>query len=192
MDTHHNIISITKKLLAGGNMNPSMNEIAKEAGITKAAIYYFFEDKQDLFDQAIQSIPTAICKFFETTEKEKILSIEKIKKIVNFTLECRRKESGISQILFQQAFSRDEKFLTNIFQKRQKAVIILSKIIKEGISEGSIRPIDPEKTAQVFMGFLDFLAMAMSLPCSKEKKKSNFIPEDLCVHLVEMIEHKNS
>jgi AcrR family transcriptional regulator len=49
------ILTVTKDLLSEGNANPSMSEIAKKCGLTKSALYYFFENKKDLIHAVMQS-----------------------------------------------------------------------------------------------------------------------------------------
>ena len=55
MDTKQKILDVSLKLFMQlGFENTYMDDIAQKVGITKPAVYYYFKDKQDLFEAAAE------------------------------------------------------------------------------------------------------------------------------------------
>ena len=54
METRQNIIRTALRVfLAEGYAGASLKEVAREAGVTKGAIYHYFESKEELFAEAV-------------------------------------------------------------------------------------------------------------------------------------------
>jgi AcrR family transcriptional regulator len=60
-DRKKEIISAAKKLFALNGYSPtSMDDIARDVGITKASLYYFFESKERIFTDIIEEVAAEI------------------------------------------------------------------------------------------------------------------------------------
>ena len=72
MGKNENIITAARELFIQYSFDKvSMDEIAKKAGVTKKTIYYYFRDKQELFQYFISEELEKMHKKFEATEKKK-------------------------------------------------------------------------------------------------------------------------
>lgn len=69
-DTEEKIIAAGKKLFGShGYIGTSMSDIAKEVGITKASLYYFYKNKQDLFLRVLEEVHVQLEGIFATNKK---------------------------------------------------------------------------------------------------------------------------
>jgi AcrR family transcriptional regulator len=65
-DRKQEIIGAAKKRFAKNGYSPtSMDDIAKEVGITKASLYYFFKGKEDIFAAIIEEVLAEIEKYLK-------------------------------------------------------------------------------------------------------------------------------
>ena len=68
--TQEKVIAAGKKLFgAHGYAATSMSDIAKQVGITKASLYYFYKNKQDLYLTALGEVHLQLEAIFATTQK---------------------------------------------------------------------------------------------------------------------------
>lgn len=68
--TEEKIITTGKKLFgAQGYVATSMSDIAKEVGITKASLYYFYKNKQDLYLRVLSEVHIQLEDIFTTDKK---------------------------------------------------------------------------------------------------------------------------
>jgi AcrR family transcriptional regulator len=82
-----------------GYKKVSMDEIAKQSGVTKKTIYTYFKDKEELFTYFIFEELETIKKKVEKKEKEDLPFIEKVSSSIWIILSYRNKSSFFKNIL---------------------------------------------------------------------------------------------
>lgn len=122
-----------------GYKGVSMDEIAKEAGISKMTIYRYFSSKEELFIKAILSLTNRTFLYVKE-ELEKIDgTLGKIDFLLNFSIEYSKK--------YSLAFYKDIMDNPYVLEKLMAAKIRMTKDIFEGIiingmERGEIRKVD--------------------------------------------------
>ncbi len=144
-----------------GYERTSMRAIAEAAGVSKPAIYYYFPNKDALFEEML----AAAHEQFQTA----------IEKIQNLTLGPAEKliELAVSRFAIYQEYPELSKFLSdmavwnikkkimaNFIKKHQGVQTIVNEIIAEGTEVGLFRSgIDPAIAAAMFLGGLNMYMM---------------------------------
>jgi AcrR family transcriptional regulator len=114
----------------------SLEEIAKKVGITKAAIYYHFKNKSDLFEKVLKNKLSALVKKIENVLDTATNPEEKLKLYILTFGEFLQKNECLSAILAHE-FSDNGKNLSNTSLKElSKTLNILTAILNEGIEKG--------------------------------------------------------
>jgi len=142
-ETHQNILRTAERLFATKGFNgTSMNDIVKESGVSKGAIYNHFENKERLFltlleDQTQVGLAEAGSIFSETDTYT-----DRIKKLIHVTfgssVSCPR-EMCMMQIEFMVTASR-LKSLEKDMQDRYLAVFdFIVDMVEEGKNAGEFR-----------------------------------------------------
>lgn len=128
----------------------SVSDIAKEAGIGKGSIYYYFKSKEEILEAVIERSYSAAIekskKLLETPDMEALTKMEIIFRTCReSSLELLRQESN-NYFELQQSALLHQQFM-HIMIKNLRP--ILADIIRQGNDEGSICCKSPEEVAEI-------------------------------------------
>ncbi len=149
-DTKSKILKAALKLFEKkGYVGASVNDILKEAGVTKGSFYHYFQSKDDLLflihDEFIE---------YELQMANKVISCqkltckEKLRRLNLVVWDSLHKYKENFSIFFQESkYIENDKF-TNIRLKREQFERCFTQVIDEGIKKGEFRKdIDSKLTA---------------------------------------------
>ena len=132
--TRRELAAIAYRLfITNGYDNTSVDEIIKTAGIAKGTFYYHYDSKEQLLEEVIGLM------IANGSDKAKAVLASKAsipEKIVGIILSYRPEES---EVLIRDALNKPENsILHNRMNEklREDVILILSKVVKEGIKEG--------------------------------------------------------
>jgi AcrR family transcriptional regulator len=135
MDKKQLVTETARKLFTKyGYKKVSMDEIAKQSGVTKKTIYTYFKDKEDLFTYFIFEELESIKKKVNKKEQEDLPFIEKVSSAIWIILSYRKKSAFFKNILEDNENANfikiyDEDIIKFIEDKINKAII--DKYIKK-------------------------------------------------------------
>jgi AcrR family transcriptional regulator len=157
-ETRTKIIDAAIKLFSTRGFNAaSVDDICKEAGISKGAFYHHFESKQALFlallDGWLETIDAAIEASKDKTVPETFIQITEAFPYIFATA-----GEGLPMFLeFWLQASRDEEIWQASIAPYRRYHKHFTSLIKKGVDEGSFIKVDPELTARTIV------SMAMGL-----------------------------
>lgn len=147
----------------------SVDAIAKQAGIGKGSIYYYFKSKDEILYSIIeQSYRRAIREYFHSMRsRTEASALEKIK--------------GLFQSFIKKDFSGNEKNLLVtlnlnddllLHSKMKYAAVqeispVLEELLEQGIREGSIKTDTPKESAEMIVAVLTFFLDDTTFPQDK-------------------------
>jgi len=157
------ILEVAEKLFVkNGYRKTSMDDIADKAQFSKATVYRYFESKLDMFTQIVtNSIDEYREELIQITE-EKTSAETRIKKVIHSILLYFQKKKNLARILFVERellkkFVAVEKggHFFHPFKKKEIPKNVeyifsdifnhICRVMKEGISSGEFRKMDPEE-----------------------------------------------
>jgi AcrR family transcriptional regulator len=122
-----------------GYSSVSVDQIAKEAGISKMTIYKHFHSKEDLFIEVLkQNTEHHINKLMELLD-EKYHTIEKIRTMYGYMIDL---NSQISPIFVKDIMDRANILDKVMAFKEQKVLLLWRYIVEDGIKKKEIRELD--------------------------------------------------
>jgi AcrR family transcriptional regulator len=151
-ETRTKIIESAIKLFSARGFNAaSVDDICKEAGISKGAFYHHFESKQALFlallDGWLEIIDNAIEASKDKPVPEIFIQVTKAFPYIFATA-----NEGLPMFLeFWLAASRDEKLWQASVAPYRRYQKHFASLIKQGVQEGSFVEVDPELTARMII-----------------------------------------
>ena len=125
-----------------------MDEVAREAGCSRATLYAHFGGKEDLYASLLQADWEAFSEEVEAIRASADDARRKIRRIVEVT----RATYANNQVLRLAAARDDEMTLGPVARsftrdQERKTVDLLRRVLEQGVKEGSLRRIDPERVA---------------------------------------------
>lgn len=137
-----------------GYHNTSMVQIAKTLGLSKAALYYYVSNKEEvLFECHLMTYDAmdAILKTKAETASTRLDYLEAL--YIDFVRLLT--QSGVSLLTDVDSLTDDNKAL--VISRRNKIERKIIRLVKEGQKEGSIRAGDARLIVFFFMGSLNWL-----------------------------------
>jgi len=133
----------------------SMREIAESVGVTKAALYYHFKDKEDLFLAILEVNLIRIEGLIEEIETEETDCRKRIDLFVRRILSQPVDQRAIIRLASQemaQLCVDSRKTFGEIYHNR--FIRKISEIIDSGITAGEIRSVDPNVATWSLLGMM--------------------------------------
>jgi len=162
-ETHQTIIRVATQLFATKGYNgTSMNDIVKESGVSKGAIYNHFESKEQLFNALLDLETEAGMNQVIALINGSQNTIEKLKNALKYTystsVACPR-EVCMMQIEFMVTASRIDTISPTLLKRYQTIHKFFVDLIEEGKQKGEIRgDVDAEGLVTLVYAALDGLA----------------------------------
>lgn len=138
-----------------GYAGTSMRHLAKEVGITAAAIYRHFPSKLDLFERAVESRSRglAITSYLET-----LRCLDSIEDVLRATslhlLSTAQQDPELLRLLLMTSATDDAAAAKLLKEFRMPYVSFLTDEIGRRIETGELRQVDPGITARCYVGLV--------------------------------------
>lgn len=146
------------------NRDMTVDMIARNAGIGKGSIYYYFDSKEEIIDAVIErSYSSAIREYFASTDSC-VNTYEKLKRL--FLSMIRKEFQDNSHNVIISLHVQDDIILHyKMMMTAIKTVSpILTQILKDGMADGSIHTESPEESAEMIVAMLTFLLNSSFFP----------------------------
>jgi AcrR family transcriptional regulator len=139
-----------------GYHNTSLEDVAKTLDVTKAALYYYVTNKQEiLFECHMMSLDFGD-EAMKYSEEHGKTGLEKILLLIDKYVNTITSEMGSFAVLGEyDALESQNKAI--IGKRRDKFDRGFRKLISEGIADGTVRAVDPKLTVFFFMGSINWM-----------------------------------
>lgn len=167
MSTQQQILSAAESLFARqGYDSTTIDQIARAAGLTKGAVYYFFKSKAELFclivDQGIGYIEKECRAMLEARRSTREIAQDVISFYVNMSYD----NASIFLILFGRRSADPD--VRVLFDERVRRLLdCIRGIFQSGMDGGLLRPVDAGILARMFAGLIYGL-LALPEPPERE------------------------
>ena len=158
-------------------LGTSMSDIAKKLSITKAALYYHFKSKAEIYKKVLDKIFTELMSTIEDALSEKTTDTKLSKLIINY-LEFGMREKNLVRALMLKIPPRKSEINKHIAYLKKQIVDLIEPLIKEVVSsKKDIKKIDNHLIISLFTSMMDGLILEYSFLDKKidSKKISNHI-----------------
>lgn len=166
-DKKTQMIDTARDLFAtNGYKKVSMDEIAKESGVTKRTIYRYFTDKDALFKYFIDEERNQIKTIIEEIEHLDIPFFEQVHQTLLSILMYRRKSKLLNTLQREADLFISEKAITILKEEEQEMIHYLTERITKAIANGQMKECNVELCAFLLVK----LYIAVMLEWDYEKK----------------------
>lgn len=130
-----------------GYKRVSMDEIAKEAGVTKRTVYAYFSSKEDLLKYFINEEIQNMKKLVDEIDEEDISFFDKIHKGIFSLLKYRKERNLLNMIIEESESFKNPIILNNLKQIDQTIQGYIKEKVKFAVESGFIKVDDIDITA---------------------------------------------
>ena len=161
--TKKHIIKTARKLFSEYSyLGVSMNDIAKKLNITKAALYYHFTSKTEIYtkvlDEVFDNLSLSITEAFDEKTTDK-----KLRKLIKNYLDFGFKEKNLIKALMLKLSPDDSQIKKYIIQSREQTADLIQPLIKEMIANKKLtHKVDSKLTTSLLTGMMDGLLLEYS------------------------------
>jgi AcrR family transcriptional regulator len=133
----------------------SMRQIAEAVGVSKAALYYHFQDKEELFLAILSAYLDEIEALLDNTISQEITSPARIRYLVNGILAQPPQKRAVIRLANQEMTHINQPARQAFGVKYQRQFIDkVGQIMQEGIANGELRHLDAEVACWALLGIL--------------------------------------
>jgi len=136
-----------------GYRNTEVQRIAEAAGIAKGTVYLYFNTKQDVFMAAVTYAVDRLAERTDAEVQNAVGPVEKIRAVVRAYLGFFDEDRALVKILAQERgeVGQAEEACYRMFAKNARH---LEEILREGITQGLFRPLEPKQAARILANLL--------------------------------------
>jgi len=157
-----------------GYAGTTMDDIAREAGLSKGALYWYFASKREVFlalmQDTLEKMTRQAGKFVADTTLSPSERLFGMLDTIGRLLEAEEEVLLVTMDFW--AFSRHDAEFVELFRVMYGDFLrIMESVLAEGIASGEFRPVNPLETGRLLLGMLDGLLFqaALGLPVDWEQ-----------------------
>ncbi|MEJ2716838.1 MAG: TetR/AcrR family transcriptional regulator [Deltaproteobacteria bacterium] len=154
-----------------GVKKTTMDEIAKDAGISKKTVYEHFRSKEDLFNsvfirEALKSKALALERLAEVEDP-----LEQIEQVLRLAVDYHWRDSFMIQVL-RDADGLYTPYLDDQYRLQVEDAVLnmISSILQEGVERGRIREMDTRAVAYFFFKLFQSFTFAKTASLKGDAK----------------------
>jgi TetR/AcrR family transcriptional regulator, fatty acid metabolism regulator protein len=159
--TEERILSIATELFATqGYQQTSISEISKQAGLSEASIYEYFQSKEDL----LHHIPAAWIDDTVQELEEQLFGVEgsfnRLRKFLWWYIRIIEKNPMTAAVVFLFLKTNRNFMSTEVYLRVRTFYGNLLEIFKQGINSGEMKPdLNPYVARSIFLGTIEHIAI---------------------------------
>jgi len=161
--TKERIIEVARSLFSEYTyLGTSMSDIAKKLNITKAALYYHFSGKEEIYKNVLDGTFNELKLCITEASNEKT-SDKKLYRLIKGYLDFGLKEKNIIRAIMLKLSPGSSDIIKSIIKLREEVVDLFRSLIKEVIqSKKQSREFDSNLVASLLTGMIDGLLLEYS------------------------------
>ena len=135
-----------------GYDHTSVNDIITSIGIAKGTFYHYFESKEDLLDKLVSRwIHEVLPRVKKLAKRKDLNAIEKLNQYFITIRNLKVENIELMKILMRVLYKDENLLLRYKIFKKQVDLLTpeFAEVIRQGMDEGSMDPVDDEETAQL-------------------------------------------
>ena len=147
-----------RRFLRFGPRKTTMDEVAREAGCSRTTLYAHFRNMEDLYGSLLQQDAEDFIRESESVLGSGDSARKKIRRIVEVTRATYARNPVLRLALAGDAEMCLEPVAHAFTREQERRIVdLLSRVLAEGVEEGALRAIDPDRVAYLMFHLGSFL-----------------------------------
>jgi AcrR family transcriptional regulator len=140
-----------------GYRQTTLEEIARHAGVAKASMYRYFENKQELLTKIFIKVANAFASGMQPLLTAPLTPEEKLRRTVQDLLRTIGENGALFTVFYSEEADLPSRLRAEVAEVRQRFVVDLERILTEGVSQGVFRQINTKLVVYAILGMCAWL-----------------------------------
>lgn len=161
-----------------------VQDVAKRASLSKGAVYFYYSSKRELFLALVREEHEATYSFLDNAEKDPRPAAVKLMELGMRYLDyfAGLKSPPRFFLMMCEIGIRDEEIREEVQAVHASFIDSVTRIMAQGMAEGSFRQLDPEAVAQMLKALIDGLAGESAVGLRPDKERLAVTGMQLILH----------
>lgn len=151
------ILAAVKLFEKKGYAATSVQDISNELGFTKAALYYYVESKETILWEIFDRTMSTAERRMQELMQEEMDSVSRLKKIIINQIKNYQDEIPFMKVFFSEKHHLPPEKLEEITYRQRRYVDTISEVIREGITQGKFKDINPHVVTYGIIGMCNWM-----------------------------------
>jgi AcrR family transcriptional regulator len=140
-----------------GYQATTLDEIAAAAGISRAAFYLYFPNKEELLHRIYNQVIATSQAAVEQIVAEKLLVSEKLRRIIRHQVRYMATNIPLTQVFFSEIFNLRPELGQWVKQANRAFGAVIERVVSEGVQTGELIPLHPKQFTYALMGMCNWM-----------------------------------
>ncbi|MBF8437301.1 TetR/AcrR family transcriptional regulator [Halanaerobiaceae bacterium Z-7014] len=151
--TRIEIIDAAMELFANkGYHETTMSDVVEASNTSKGTVYYYFDNKQELFETMINDVISRLYNSFERIAEKDCSVKEKLKKMMEVHANFYKKNYKLAFSIFMEGKKIDADCKEEIWRWHKKFNSLVENVMKDGVEEGLLKDKNLKLMSFSFLG----------------------------------------
>jgi TetR/AcrR family transcriptional regulator, cholesterol catabolism regulator len=150
------IVEISLELFAeNGYRATSLEDVANRVGVSKAALYYYFSNKDEILRAVLERTVSRMDKILDIDDST-LPAHDKLRQFIRQHVKIGHEGMHLAKIYFDQADVIPSRMRNALRKKEKKIFALLRDILNQGIDEGNFSIDDVKTTSLAILGMCNW------------------------------------
>jgi AcrR family transcriptional regulator len=140
-----------------GYQATTLDEIAADAGISRAAFYLYFPSKEELLHRMYSQVISTAQAAIERIVAEEVPIPEKLRRIIRHQVRYMATNIPLSQVFFSEIFNLQPKLGQWVRRANRAFGEVIEKVVKEGVQKGELVAVHPKQFTYALIGMCNWM-----------------------------------
>src|ERR687888_67015 len=140
-----------------GYQATTLDEIAAEAGISRAAFYLYFPNKEELLRRMYSQVIATAQAGIEQIVAEDLPVPEKLRRIIRYQVRYMATNIPLSQVFFSEIFNLRPELGQWVRRANRAFGAVIERVVSEGVQKGELVPVHPKRFTYALMGMCNWM-----------------------------------
>ena len=152
-ETRTEIIDAAMELFANkGYHETTMSDVVDASNTSKGTVYYYFDNKQELFETMINDVISRLYNSFERIAEKDCSVKDKLKKMMEVHANFYKKNYKLAFSIFMEGKKIDADCKEEIWRWHKKFNSLVENVMKDGVEEGLLKDKNLKLMSFSFLG----------------------------------------
>lgn len=146
-----------KRFASTGYRQTTLEEIARHAGVAKASMYRYFENKQELLAKIFLKVAGSFARSIQPLLAAPLPPDEKLRRAVQDLVRTMGENVALFTVFYSEEADLPPRLRAEVLEVRRRFAANLESILREGMTQGVFREMEANLVVYAIMGMCGWL-----------------------------------